>query len=155
MAQNLSLHPSRVSGVSSVQGCDRDDGTGRWVATEGAGERLAGEVEDAAVFGDHEVAVTEPDHPRDRLVQMTAAHGTLEGGVEGEDPSIGAHEPVARAVAVRDEGLDRGIEVPAAHRSIEVGVSEGEDSTVGGHHVVPLSAGCRDGAEHWAIARRR
>ena len=27
-------------------------------------------------------------------------------GAEGEDPAVGGHEPVARAVGVGDEGLD-------------------------------------------------
>src|SRR5256885_14257105 len=55
-----------------VEGGHGDDRPGRRVGAEGAGERLAGEVEDAAVLTDHEVAVAEADHAGDGLVEPGA-----------------------------------------------------------------------------------
>ena len=62
----------------------------RRVGAEGAFEPVggAGEVEDAAVFADHEVATAGANHPGDRLVEVSGAHGAVEVGVpEREDPA--------------------------------------------------------------------
>src|SRR5437879_13236603 len=102
-------------GFLLVEGGDGDERPSGGVAAEGAGERLAGEVEDAAVLADHEVAVTEADHAGDGFVEVRAAHGPPEGGVaEGEDAAVGGDEPVALPAAVGYEGLHRGVGEPSA-----------------------------------------
>src|SRR5581483_7842565 len=52
-----------------------------------------------------------------------------------------------------DESLDRLVQVRAAHRAKERGITEGEDATVGADHEVPLARRRRDGAEDRAIQR--
>src|SRR4051794_28078252 len=58
-----------------LEGGHRRDRPGRRMGAEGAGERLAGEVEDAAVLADHEVSVAEAHHAGHGLVQPRTAHG--------------------------------------------------------------------------------
>ena len=114
-------------------------------------EGLVGEVEDAAVRGDHEVARPVGDHAGDGGVEGPAAHGAAEAGAEGEGPAVGGDQPVAGLVGVGDEALDGGVEVGASHRAVEGGVAEGEDAAVGCHHVVPMPARCGDGVEDRSV----
>src|SRR5581483_8464592 len=100
-----------------------------------------GEVEDAAVGADHEVAVAVAHHAGDRFVELGCAHGAPEGGVEGEDSAVGGDEPVAVPVAVGDEALHWGVEPLAAHRTGERRVAEGEDAAVAGDHEVSGAGG--------------
>src|SRR5437763_9915076 len=71
------------------------DRGGRRLRSEGSEERAVGEVEDAAVGGDHEVAVAEADHADDGLVQRPPSHGPAEGCIaKREDAAVGRDQPV-------------------------------------------------------------
>ena len=123
---------------------DGGDGLGRRVGAEAALEPVggAGEVEDAAVLADHEVAAAGPNHTGDGPVEPGGAHGALEVGLEREDATVGRNEPVADPIGVRHQALHRGVQPLAAHGPVELGVTESEDPAVGGDHVV---AGARRG----------
>src|SRR5439155_2297615 len=114
---------SMTSASRLAQGGHRYDRVSRGIAAEGAEERLGGEVEDAAVLADHQVAVGEADHAGHRLVQLRRAHRALEVALEGEDAAVRRHQPVADAVAVGDERLHRGVELLPAHGAGEGGVT--------------------------------
>src|SRR5439155_22596494 len=79
---------SVVDGARLPEGGHRDDRAGRRVAAQRTEERLAGEVEDAAVLADHQVAVGVADHAGDGLVQLRAAHRALARRLEGEDAAV-------------------------------------------------------------------
>ncbi|MCP3912811.1 MAG: hypothetical protein GY713_17880, partial [Actinomycetia bacterium] len=75
---------------------------------EAAVEGFVGEVEDAAVGGDHEVAGAVGDHADDGGGEGVsggedAGDGADEVGLEGEDAAVGGDEPVAGAVGVDDQ----------------------------------------------------
>ena len=61
------------------------------------------------------------------------------GVAEGEDATVGRHEPVPLAVGRRrhaDHGL---VQVQVARRAVELGVAAGEHPTVGADHPVPAT----------------
>src|SRR5581483_2443809 len=88
-SQRRSLIQSRaLMAGSGLEGGDGRDRAARWGVPEGARERRGGEVEDAAVGGDHRVAIDEPDHPHHRPVEPGAGDPSLEPGMEGEDAAV-------------------------------------------------------------------
>ena len=66
----------------------------------------------------------------------------MEPGIaEGEDPSVGGHEPVPLVVGCGRHPHDGLVEVLVAHGSEESGVTEGEEPAVGRRQPVALAVG--------------
>ena len=139
----------------------------------GAVEGGVAEAEDAAVGGDHPVAVPvgRRGDADDGPVQPQRARRAVEVGVaETEDAAVGRHQPVAAAVGRRRHADDGCVE-RAAERAVVLGGPEVPDLAVGldlpvagavrerghpddargGHqvgHLTPVSQSRRTGAPH-------
>src|SRR5664280_2063605 len=115
---------------------DADDRPVEGLAPHRALEDGTSEGEEPAVRGHLEIAPgRRQGHAHDGLIQRLAAHRAVERHPEGEQPTVSGHLVVAApgGDGDADDGL---VERLAAHRALEEGVTEGEESAVGGDLVV-------------------
>ena len=88
-------------------------------------------------------------HAHDGLVEVHAAHRSVEGGVaEGEDAAVGRHRPVAAPVGGVGHAHHRLVEDDAAGRAAEGEVAEVEDAAVGRGQPIPARRSRRGMARH-------